>query len=100
MDPELVASAKIAIAGLCGGYIRLIFRPARTWRQYAALLVACGLLPLFFTAPTLDFFGWARSNTFPVAAGIGLVGLSIVQAILKALDKLDLSGWLPKKGGS
>ena len=94
-----MASAKIAIAGLCGGYIRLIFRPARTWRQYVMLLVACALLSIFFAHPTIEYFELSDNKLFPVAAGIGLLGLSIVQAILKALDNLDLSGWLPKKGG-
>ena len=92
-----LAAAKIGIAALCGGFIRLLFRPANGWKQYAYVLVSCFLVGIIATEPTIAFFDIDPRYTVFIAAGWGLFGLSVAQSVLHALDKLDLSGWLQKR---
>ncbi len=92
-----LAAAKIGIAALCGGFIRLLFRPANGWKQYAYVLASCLMVGVIATGPTMTFFDIQSGYTVFIAAGWGLFGLSVAQSVLHALDKLDLSGWLQKR---
>lgn len=106
VDPAALAAVlahlKLAVAALCGGIVRLLFRPAASLAKAAWLLFGCVTCGFYGTPPVVAF--WKLPETFAGAIGalLGLVGLTFAERILKAVDGLDLGAillrWLEKKG--
>lgn len=103
LDPTALAHLKLLIASLCGGIVRLLFRPAATLAKAAWLLFGCVTCGFYGTPPILAM--WKFPETFAGAIGalLGLVGLTFAERILKAVDGLDVGAivlkWFEKKSG-
>lgn len=98
LDPSWMVHAKLAFASLCGGIVRLLFRPAASLLKTAWLLfgcVTCGFYgtPVAIRIMDLDPVDYSGA----VGALIGLVGLSLAQGALQAADKFDITSWITKK---
>lgn len=100
LDPVTLAHAKIAIASLCGGMVRLIFRPAASLLKTVWLLFGCVTCGYYGTPVALRVFELdAQHYAGAIGAVIGLVGLSIAEAVLRAADKFDVTAWIGRKIG-
>ncbi len=88
---EIVAAAKVAGAALCGGIVRMFLRPAKSLTQTALLLLSCVIVGGFGAAPALAWFNLSSEWAGAMGAALGFSGLSVAQAILRGLDKLDLT---------
>lgn len=89
--PEVWAALKVAGAALCGGVVRMFLRPAKSLTQTILLLVSCVIVGGFGTAPTLAWFNLGPEWAGAMGAALGFSGLSLAQAVLRGLDRLDLS---------
>jgi len=104
-DPVMVAQAKVAFAALCGGIVRLLFRPAATVLKSLWLLFACVACGYYFTPPMVRWLDLHTDDAGAIGALLGFVGLSFAQGLLQALDRFDfttffqglLTLFLPKK---
>lgn len=94
IDPLWLAHAKIAFAALCGGLIRLLFRPAQSFIKSIWLLFGCVTCGFYGTPPIMDWFGLSDVYAGAVGAVLGLVGLSVAEALLKAVDTFDFKEWI------
>lgn len=94
IDPSVAAHAKLAFAALCGGIIRLIFRPAATLARSAVLLFGCITCGFYGTPVVMVWFEFSAALRDPVAALVGLVGLSLAEGLLKAVDGFNVKAWL------
>lgn len=92
-EPTILAAmaphAKVAVAALMGGMVRLFLRPARGIVQTAMLLgscVTCG----YYGQPVLSY-ALDLPGRFDGAVGavLGLIGVSMAEGLLKGIDKLD-----------
>jgi hypothetical protein len=92
-DPVWVAHAKIAFAALCGGILRLLFRPAASFLKSVWLLFGCVTCGFYGTDPFMRWWEFDATYAGAVGALLGFVGLSLAEALLKALDNLDLKAW-------
>ena len=101
ITPDMVAHAKLAIASFAGGAVRVFLRPIVGASVTERLLksvwcVFCCVTCGFYAAPVvvdwLDLTGegWRES----MGALMGLVGLSLAEGLLKAIDSIDLKAWL------
>lgn len=100
IDPALLDHAKIAFASLCGGIVRLLFRPAESVWQTIWLLFACVTCGFYGTPVIIKWFDLQDpSYVGSVGALIGLVGVSFARGALMAADKFDLAAWIGRKVG-
>lgn len=93
-DPEWMAHAKIAFAALCGGLVRLLFKPTTSLLKTAWLLFGCVTCGYYGTVPTLRWFEMDLTYAGAVGALLGFIGLSLAEGLLKAVDGIDIKGWL------
>jgi CHASE2 domain-containing sensor protein len=96
---ELAPHAKIALAALAGGVVRLFLRPARSIGQTVLLLsscVTCG----YFGQPALSY-AWAIPDRFDGAVGalLGLFGVSIATGLLRAVDRFNFKALIVRVFG-
>jgi len=82
-DPAFLAQAKLALASFLGGLVRLYLRPAATLAQSLGLVLSCVICGYYFTPPVMWYFELDVNWTGAVGALIGLLGLSIAEALLK-----------------
>lgn len=80
--PPLSPEAKIVIASFAGGMIRLFLKPARSLLKSVWAIACCVICGYYFTPPTVMYFGLEDQWAGAVGALIGLVGLSIADALV------------------
>lgn len=97
-DPNLVANGKIAAGALGGGVVRMFLRPARSLAQTALLLASCVTCGFYGTPPLVDYLHLPADYAGAVGALLGLVGLSVAEGVLKAVDRFDFARWLGPPG--
>lgn len=101
ITPEMVAHAKLAMASFAGGAVRVFLRPIAGATATARLLksvwcVFCCVTCGFYAAPVvvgwfeLTGDGWREG----MGALIGLIGLSLAERLLKAVEGIDLKAWI------
>ncbi len=85
----LVPHAKIALAALLGGMVRLFLRPTRTVGSTVMLLTSCVTCG-YFGQPVISY-AMDLPARFDGAVGaiLGLIGVSIAEGVLKGVDRLD-----------
>lgn len=97
-----MAHVKLAVAALCGGIMRLFFRPAQSMLHTLWLLFGCVTCGYYGTPVTLDWWGIDQSYSGAVGALIGFVGLSIAEGILRGVDGFNIGNvvrFMVKKEG-
>jgi hypothetical protein len=92
----LVDHGKLAFAALCGGVVRLLFKPASSLMKTVWMLACCVTCGFYGTAPVADWLNLNGDYRDATAAVIGLVGLSFAEGTLKAIDAFNLKDWLLK----
>jgi hypothetical protein len=93
----VIPHAKIAAASLAGGVVRLFLRPARDLLQTGLLLASCVTCGYFGQPVVSRLMGLPQDFDGAVGALLGLVGVSLASAALKAADKFDVLEWLSKR---
>lgn len=88
-DAYWLDQAKLAFAALCGGLVRLLFRPSASILKSVWLLFACVTCGYYGTPPALHWFAISPEFSGGVGAIIGLVGVSIAERVLFALDNFN-----------
>lgn len=88
-DPYWMDQAKIAFAALCGGMVRLLFRPSSSIAKSAWLLFACVTCGYYGTPPLMHYMAAPVEFAGAIGAAIGFAGLSIAEGMLKAIDGFD-----------
>ncbi len=97
-EPSILAAlaphAKVAVAALLGGLVRLFLRPARGVPQTLMLLASCVTCG-FYGQPVLSSIA-NLPERFDGAVGavLGLIGVSMAEGLLKGVDKLDFKALL------
>lgn len=101
VDPGVVANAKIAVASLFGGIMRLSLKPAETILKTVWLLMGCVTCGVYGAPVIVKWWDIPPDPEYVAGFGaaLGLVGLSFAQGALKAADKFDLSAWFQRKTG-
>lgn len=96
LDPWWLVHAKLAFAALCGGLVRLLFKPASSFLKTAWLLFGCVTCGYFGTPAVMHW--WEISPDFSGAVGalVGFIGLSFAEGLLKMVDGIDLKAWMLK----
>lgn len=101
MDPTVVASAKVGAPVFFGSLLRLFLRPmpgdtafARGSKSLWCTFVSatCG----FYITGTLATH-WHMTDPSSIGAvgvGVGLIGLSLAEGVLKIADNMNLWEWL------
>jgi len=98
MDPMALAHAKLAFASLCGGVVRLLFRPASSIWKTVWLLFGCVTCGFYGTPVMVKWFGLVDAEYVgAMGALIGMVGLSVAERALRAADKFDVGAWFERK---
>lgn len=92
IEPAWAIHAKLAFAALCGGVMRLLFRPATSFLKTIWLLFGCVTCGFYGTPVTMDWMGFDAGYAGAVGALIGFVGLSIAEGILKSVDGFNIGG--------
>lgn len=82
IDPHFLAQAKIALASFFGGMVRLFLRPASSFLKSLALVACCVVCGYYFTPPAMMVSGLDENWAGAIGALIGLVGLSIADALV------------------
>jgi hypothetical protein len=102
MPPDLLADliASPFFVGAAGALVSLKYVPALGWWKHASNWV-CGTLVAGYCAPPLA--GWLKlDGDGGVAFMLGLLGLSILNAIVRAISELKLAdiiaGWIGRRG--
>lgn len=96
IDPQALAHAKLAIAALCGGIVRLFLRPATSFLRTGWALFACVTCGFYGTPAMMHYLQLTPDSDFigAMGAALGFIGLSVAERILRAADGLDLKSWL------
>lgn len=94
VDPWWLVHAKLAFAALCGGFVRLLFRPATSFLKTAWLLFGCVTCGYFGTPAAMHWWEIEPDFSGAVGALIGFVGLSFAEGMLKMIDNFDVKEWL------
>lgn len=89
---ELAPHAKIAAAAFAGGIVRLFLRPASTIMQGILLISSCVTCGYYGQPVASYMMGMPDKFDTAISALVGLMGVSFAQAMLKAMDRLDLRG--------
>lgn len=96
IDPSWLVHAKIAFASMCGGIVRLLFRPASSFLQTVWLLFGCITCGYYGTPPVEAWLDLGDNYSGAVGALIGFIGLSLAESTLKAFDNFDIVAFLHK----
>jgi hypothetical protein len=96
LDPSWIDHAKIAFAALCGGILRLLFRPATSFLKSIWLLFGCVTCGFYGTPPMMRWWEFDPSYAGAVGALLGFVGLSFAEGLLKAIDTVDFKAWVAR----
>jgi len=100
VDPAWIVHAKIAFAAMCGGIVRLLFKPAANFVKTIWLLFGCVTCGFYGTPVMVKWLGIDGVEYIgAVAAALGFLGLSFAEAALRAADKFDVSAWVSRKLG-
>lgn len=86
------------IGGAGVGAAALIYlqHPGTLIRAVLLYLISVGLSVVF----TPLAVGWTGFGQVEVSASVALMGMGIARGILRAVDRIDFTNWLPgKKGG-
>jgi hypothetical protein len=94
IDPWWLVHAKLAFAALCGGFLRLLFKPATSLLKMGWMLCGCVTCGYFGTPAIMAWWDIGPDFSGAVGALTGFVGLSFAEGLLKALDSIDLKAWL------
>lgn len=98
IDPSIteaiVAHAKIAFAALCGGLVRLLFRPAASLTKTFLMLFGCVSCGYWGTPAAMQWFAFDEAYAGAVGALLGFIGLSLAEGLLKAVDGFEFKAWL------
>lgn len=92
----LVANAKIAFAALCGGVVRLLFKPAANFLKTIWLLFGCVTCGYYGTVPSMRWFELDDAYAGAVGALLGFIGLSLAEGLLRAADTFDLKALIAR----
>lgn len=94
LDPDRVLSSPFTVGGF-GALVALKFAPGNSWWERVTN-VASGALAAGFLAPAL--VDWLQLKTPGLANAaafvIGLLGMSLIAALLEGIKKLDVAGLL------
>jgi hypothetical protein len=94
IDPALMANIKLGFASLCGGMLRLFFRPATTFFKNIWLLFGCVTCGFFGTPVLRDWGSFDPSYDGAIGALAGFLGLSFAEALLKFVDDFEFKAWI------
>lgn len=94
VDPWWLIHAKLIVASLCGGIVRLLWKPAESATKTIWLVFGCISCGYYGTPVIMAWWGLEPVYRDGVAAFIGLVGLSVAGGLLKAFDSLDFRALL------
>lgn len=94
IDPDWAVHAKLALASLGGGIVRLYVKPATSLLRTVGHLFSCMTCGYYGTPVVMYWWGIDQSLVGAVGAGMGFLGLSVAEAALRWADKLDLREWL------
>lgn len=95
IDPSWMVHAKLAFASLCGGIVRLLFRPATSLLKTLWLLFGCVTCGFYGTPVALRLLALdPEAYAGAVGALVGFMGLSFAERALRTADKIDLLAWL------
>lgn len=97
IDPQIVAQGKIALASFFGGTVRLFFRPAATLGKSVFLVFCCMICGYYSTPVVMDVGGFNDSWAGAVGALMGLVGLSIAEALIHVKWAAIIHRWIPEE---
>lgn len=94
VDPVLLAHAKLAVASLCGGIVRLLVRPGQTFLHSMWMLFGCVTCGFYGTPIVMHWLALGEDYVGGIGAAIGFIGLTLAEAFLKAVEGFDLKAWL------
>lgn len=86
--------------------IRLLFRPAKGEKashrilKSIWLLFGCVTCGFYGTPPIMEWWAFSESYAGAVGALLGLLGLSIAEGLLKAVDGFEFKAWILSLLGS
>lgn len=89
-DPDMIDHLKIAIAAAAGGFVRLLFRPGKTWGQTLWVIIACISCGYYSTPAVMHWFALPPNFVGAVGAAAGFIGLSVAEGVLRAVDGVDV----------
>ena len=102
VEAQFLAQAKVMIASFLGGMVRLFLRPSTTLLRSIGLVACCVTLGFYFTPMAMDYFNLPEEWIGGVGALIGLVGLSVADALVHFNYSKIADHWLnrgaPKEG--
>jgi hypothetical protein len=96
IDPATAAHAKIAFGALCGGILRLLFRPADSFLKSIWLLFGCVTCGFYATPSVVAYFDLQADYAGAVGALLGFVGLSFAEGLLRFADGFDFAKLLER----
>jgi hypothetical protein len=96
VDPAWLVHAKLAFASLCGGMLRLFFRPAASFLKSIWLLFGCVTCGFYGTPVVRDWGAFDSAYDGALGALVGFIGLSLDEALLKFVDGFEFKSWLLK----
>ena len=94
IDPWWLVHAKLAFAALCGGLLRLFYKPAASFFRTGWLLFGCVTCGYFGTPALMRWWEIDAEFSGAVGALVGFIGLSFAEGLLKAVDSIDLKAWI------
>lgn len=99
IDPSILANGKVAVGAAAGGMVRMFLRPARSLIQAMMLMASAITCGFYGTTPLRDFFDLPISYDGAIGAVLGVFGLSIVEGLLKSIERFDFSTILANFAG-
>ena len=99
IDPWWLVHLKLAGASLCGGIVRLIFRPTDSIIKAVWLLFGCVTCGYFGTPVAVRYWEAGPDLVGAVGALVGFVGLTVAGAVLRATEALDLRALIARIAG-
>lgn len=97
IDPTILAQAKVAFASFAGASVRLFLRPVETLRRAVACTIACVACGLYGTPFLMWLWSLPDAYSGGVGAALGLLGLSLAESALKAVERFDIAGWIKRR---
>lgn len=94
----LILTIKKFLPCFIGAFLAAVTGPQRDkWSRFTGF-VAGFSIALYFTDPLLHFFDLSQENySAPIGFALGYFGMSIAEAIIKALRELDIAGIIKGK---
>ncbi len=102
MDLGLLISSPF-FAGAVGALVSLRFTEGVGWWRRVTTLVCGALIAGYFAQPLGDWLKLSKaSDVLGLAFALGLLGLSVISAAMRAIGELKLaeivSGWISRRG--